>query len=196
MKKISNPLTIVAIFASIAETAGTVVLPLVRQELQNVFIVYVMALPILVVVLFFITWNFNPKVLYSPNDFTDESNYMETLKIFYDIKKTVEKGKENGEKDKEIIDKVYNSVSNEIRRAGNIETEIIKLLSKNPQGLTLAEIAENLSIGRSSTRRKLMLLYDMQFIEKDYKITENNEGMKRRFIIYKLAQNLELSRSV
>lgn len=190
MKKVSNPLTIVAIFASIAETAGTVVLPLVRQELQNVFIVYVMALPILVVVLFFITWNFNPKVLYSPNDFTDESNYMETLKIFYDIKKTVEKGKENGEKDKEIIDKVYNSVSNEIRRAGNIETEIIKLLSKNPQGLTLAEIAENLSIGRSSTRRKVMMLMDMRTIAKVLQIKENNDGNRRSFAVYKLIENL------
>lgn len=190
MKKVSNPLTIVAIFASIAETAGTIVLPLVRPELQNIFIVYVMALPILVVVLFFATWNFNPKVLYSPNDFADESNYMETLKLYYHIKQTVEQGKEKGEKDKEIIDKVYNSVSNEIKRLGNMENEIIKLLSENPQGMILGEIAEQLELSRSTIRRKLMMLMDMRIVVKVLGIRENNDGSKRTFCIYKLIENL------
>ena len=79
MKKIDNPLTVVGLFAGIAEIAGTTVLPLVSEPIQNVFIWYVMGFPILLVVLFFITLNFNPKVLYSPSDFTDEKNFMALL---------------------------------------------------------------------------------------------------------------------
>ena len=54
MKKISNPLTIIGIFAGIAEVAGTAVLPLMSESLQKIFIWYVMGFPILLVLLFFI----------------------------------------------------------------------------------------------------------------------------------------------
>lgn len=79
MKKIKNPLTIIGLFAGIAEIAGTTVLPLVSENVQNIFIWYVMGFPVLLVILFFITLNFNPKVLYSPSDFTDEKNFMTLL---------------------------------------------------------------------------------------------------------------------
>lgn len=79
MKKIKNPLTIIGVFAGIAEVAGTAVLPLVSTELQKFFIWYVMGFPVLLVVLFFITLNKNPKVLYAPSDFADENNFMELL---------------------------------------------------------------------------------------------------------------------
>lgn len=79
MKKIKNPLTIIGLFAGIAEIAGTTVLPLVSENVQSIFIWYVMGFPVLLVVLFFITLNFNPKVLYSPSDFADEKNFMTLL---------------------------------------------------------------------------------------------------------------------
>ena len=47
MKKISNPLTIIGLFAGIAEVAGTVVLPFVSLELQKFFIWYVMGLSLI-----------------------------------------------------------------------------------------------------------------------------------------------------
>ena len=52
MKKIQNPLTVVGLFAGTAEIAGTTVLPLVSESIQNIFIWYVMGFPILLVVLF------------------------------------------------------------------------------------------------------------------------------------------------
>lgn len=79
MKRIKNPLTIIGLFAGIAEVAGTAVLPLVLAELQKFFIWYVMGFPVLLVVLFFFTLNKNPKVLYAPSDFVDEKNFMELL---------------------------------------------------------------------------------------------------------------------
>lgn len=54
MKRIKNPLTIIGLFAGIAEVAGTAVLPLVSLELQKFFVWYVMGFPVLLVVLFFI----------------------------------------------------------------------------------------------------------------------------------------------
>jgi hypothetical protein len=76
IKSVSNPLTIIALFAALAEVAGTVAIKLVAPELQSTFIWFVMIFPTLIVALFFITLNFNAKVLYAPSDFKDEANYL------------------------------------------------------------------------------------------------------------------------
>lgn len=79
--KVSTPLTIVAIFAGLAEVAGASVLPLIDSKLQSVFIWYVMLFPLILLVSFFLTWNFNSKVLYPPSEFKDEKNYLNLLGI-------------------------------------------------------------------------------------------------------------------
>jgi hypothetical protein len=79
VRAVSNPLTIIAIFAGLAEVAGTVALATVNKELQPVFVWFVMGFPVLLVLLFFATWNFNPKVLYAPSDFRNEENFLNTL---------------------------------------------------------------------------------------------------------------------
>src|ERR1041385_730287 len=50
---IRNPLTIIAIFAAIAEISGTMVLPFVAEANQGTYIWFLMIFPILLVVLFF-----------------------------------------------------------------------------------------------------------------------------------------------
>jgi hypothetical protein len=79
IKAVNNPLTIIAIFAALAEVAGTVALGLVDKPLQQTFVWFVMGFPTLLVALFFVTLNFNPKVLYAPSDFKDEENFINTL---------------------------------------------------------------------------------------------------------------------
>lgn len=79
IKKISNPLTIIAIFAGLAEVSGTVVLPFLEDDSQSLYVWFLMAFPTLLILLFFITLNFNYKVLYAPSDFKDEDNF---LKLF------------------------------------------------------------------------------------------------------------------
>jgi len=54
IKRISNPLTIVAIFAALAEVSGTIALGLVEKQLQPQFIWFVMLFPVFLVTLFFI----------------------------------------------------------------------------------------------------------------------------------------------
>ena len=79
MKSVSNPLTIIALFAALAEIAGTVAIKLVAPEIQSTFIWFVMLFPVLIAVLFFATLNFNAKVLYAPSDFKNEENYLTVL---------------------------------------------------------------------------------------------------------------------
>lgn len=80
VNKVSNPLTIVAIFAALAEVAGTVSISLLPLNIQNTFIWFMMLFPTLLIIFFFLTLNFNHTVLYSPSDYSDESNFLKTFK--------------------------------------------------------------------------------------------------------------------
>lgn len=76
---IRNPLTIIAIFAGIAEISGTAVLPFISDGNQGTYVWFLMVFPVLLVVLFFFTLNFNHKVLYAPSDFKNEENFFKSL---------------------------------------------------------------------------------------------------------------------
>lgn len=79
INKVSNPLTIIAIFAGLAEVSGTVVLPFLNPESQHLYVWFLMFFPGLLISIFFLTLNFNHTVLYAPSDFKDEDNF---LKLF------------------------------------------------------------------------------------------------------------------
>ncbi|MCL2634110.1 MAG: hypothetical protein FWD34_06305 [Oscillospiraceae bacterium] len=108
MKKISNPLTIIGLFAGIAQVAGTVVLPHVNEELQNIFIWYVILFPTILVISFFLTLNLNRRVLDAPCDFEDEQNFMALQKIGQKISKLRE---DNPNLEKELI-----TIQNELKK--------------------------------------------------------------------------------
>lgn len=76
---IKNPLTIIAIFAAIAEISGTVVLPFIAAENQSTYVWFLIVFPILLVVLFFLTLNINHRVLYAPSDYQNEENFLHSL---------------------------------------------------------------------------------------------------------------------
>jgi len=79
VKKISNPLTVIAIFASIAEISGTVIFPTLSESIQPVFVWFLIGFPTLLVLCFFITLNLNPRSLYAPSDYKDEDNYVKIM---------------------------------------------------------------------------------------------------------------------
>lgn len=79
--KISNPLTVVAVFSGLAEAFATVALVNVPHDIQQLFLYFVMAFPILIVLLFFAVLNWNPTVLYAPGDFEDEAMYLELIRL-------------------------------------------------------------------------------------------------------------------
>jgi len=73
---IRNPLTIIAIFAGLAEVSGTAVLPLLDSSLQEIFIWFVMLFPVALVAAFFVTLNLNHSVLYAPSDFRNDDSFL------------------------------------------------------------------------------------------------------------------------
>jgi hypothetical protein len=81
LEKIShvrNPLTVIAIFAGLAEVSGTVVLPFLEHDTQRTYVWFLMIFPCLLVLLFFITLFLKHYVLYAPSDFRDD-------KLFADL---------------------------------------------------------------------------------------------------------------
>jgi hypothetical protein len=72
---IKNPLTVIAIFAGLAEVSGTAVLPLMAPETQWIYIWFLMAFPALLVGLFFTTLLLKHHVLYAPTDFRSDESF-------------------------------------------------------------------------------------------------------------------------
>ena len=73
---VKNPLSVIAIFAGLAEVSATVALPQLPAPVQTVFVWFVMLFPVLLVVLFFLVLWVKPQVFYAPSDYRDESNFM------------------------------------------------------------------------------------------------------------------------
>ena len=66
--KINNPLTIIAVFTMLTEASAAVSLPYIDSEHQKEYVWFLIAFPLLLITLFFLTLNFNNKTLYTPAD--------------------------------------------------------------------------------------------------------------------------------
>lgn len=75
---VRNPLTVIAMFAALAEVSGTIVLPILDKETQAVFVWFLILFPCILVGSFFGTLLFKHHVLYAPSDYKDE-------KFFFDL---------------------------------------------------------------------------------------------------------------
>jgi hypothetical protein len=76
---IKNPLTVIAIFAGLAEVSGTVVLPFLQKDAQHVYVWFLMGFPLLLVILFFVTLFLRHYVLYAPSDFKEDRSFTDLL---------------------------------------------------------------------------------------------------------------------
>ncbi len=75
-KHVSNPLTLIAVFAALSETVSAAVLPILDTSLQGIFLWFVMLFPVFLVSIFFVTLWRKREVLYAPSDFKDEQNFL------------------------------------------------------------------------------------------------------------------------
>jgi len=75
-----NPLTIIAIFAAIVEASALASLPFLKDDSQDLYTWFLIGFPPFLTLLFFVTLNFNYKVLYSPSDFSNENDFMQIAK--------------------------------------------------------------------------------------------------------------------
>jgi hypothetical protein len=80
-RKVDNPLTIIAIFSGITEIAASVALPFLADSAQSVFVWFLFLFPFALVAAFFATLNLNPRVLYAPGDYKDETHFLAALSL-------------------------------------------------------------------------------------------------------------------
>lgn len=79
IRHINNPLTIIAIFAGLAEISGTITIGIINEDSQKVFVWFLMLFPASLVLSFFLVIYFRPGVLYAPSDFKDEGNFFNAV---------------------------------------------------------------------------------------------------------------------
>lgn len=77
MGHVKNPLTVIAIFAGIAETSGAVILPFLDKDIQGVFVWFLMFFPCLLIAFFFGVLYRKHHVLYAPSDYKEDKSFVE-----------------------------------------------------------------------------------------------------------------------
>ncbi|MFF2015018.1 hypothetical protein [Paenibacillus sp. NPDC058177] len=178
VKKVSNPLTIIAIFAGLAEVSSTVALGLLEPSLQKIFIWFVMVFPSVLVVLFFLILCFRSDALYAPSDFKDEKNFLIYRGSFVTTE-VIESKEDNGE-----IEKPEETKSNEASKtstATKVET-VEKALNESEYQRAVAKLskAENIIFNN--------ILQDRTRSVKDLVAITNIEYDRTVQVIKRLAQ--------
>lgn len=77
---VKNPLSVIAIFAGIAEISGTAILPFISSENQSTYIWFLMSFPFALIIFFFATLNWNHKALYAPSDYNSDESFLESIR--------------------------------------------------------------------------------------------------------------------
>lgn len=77
--KITNPMTVIAIFAAISETSAAVSLPFLDNADREIYVWFLISFPFYLLFLFFITLNFNYRSLYSPSDFGKDKSFLKVI---------------------------------------------------------------------------------------------------------------------
>jgi hypothetical protein len=78
-KRITNPMTLIAIFATLSETSAAVSLPFLDDKDREVYIWFLISFPFYLLFLFFITLNFNYRSLYAPSDFEKGKHFIKVM---------------------------------------------------------------------------------------------------------------------
>lgn len=78
-KRITNPMTIIAIFAALSETSAAVSLPFLDNEDRGLYVWFLISFPFYLLFLFFVTLNFNYRSLYAPSDFVKGKHFIKAM---------------------------------------------------------------------------------------------------------------------
>ncbi len=79
LKTITNPMTLIAIFATLSETSAAISLPFLDDDDREYYLWFLISFPFYLLLLFFITLNFNYRSLYSPSDFRKSKHFIRTM---------------------------------------------------------------------------------------------------------------------
>ncbi|WP_165681930.1 hypothetical protein [Metapseudomonas otitidis] len=132
---VKNPLSVIAIFAGIAEISGTGVLPFIEKENQYLYIWFLMTFPFTLILLFFATLNWNHKKLYAPSDYSNDLYFLDSARNtksprpeVSDLKETIEHNIETAintttseeNQDPQEKARVIDAIKNSIKRSSFI----------------------------------------------------------------------------
>lgn len=78
-QKITNPMTIIAIFATLSETSAAISLPFLGNEERQTYIWFLISFPFYLLLLFFVTLNLNHRSLYAPSDFEKGKHFFRSM---------------------------------------------------------------------------------------------------------------------
>lgn len=78
-KRITNPMTIIAIFAALSETSAAVSLPFLDNKDRELYVWFLISFPFYLLFLFFVTLNFNYRSLYAPSDFEKGKHFIKVM---------------------------------------------------------------------------------------------------------------------
>jgi hypothetical protein len=189
--KVQNPLTIIAIFAGIAEIAGTTVLLGLPLEIQKIFVWFVMIFPLGLVTAFFMVLLSKHEVLYAPSDFSNEQ-------LFVDLLNRNKKMQTYLKEASKIVEEVENSTKSTSKDdVPNKDTDITEKLNAIKRKLETAQqnnsnATEELSSYISVNVSKNILIEILVYIEK-----AGAEGVTKKELSEKFGLNrATLSRRV
>ena len=72
-------MTVIAIFAAISETSAAVSLPFLDNHERETYVWFLISFPFYLLLLFFITLNFNYRSLYAPSDFEKGKHFIKAM---------------------------------------------------------------------------------------------------------------------
>jgi Holliday junction resolvase-like predicted endonuclease len=152
---IKNPLTVIAIFAALAEVSGTAVLPMLQKETQQVYVWFLMIFPIFLVASFFFVLYKRHHVMYAPTDFKDDKTFKDLFENsngsakIEKIKNETEELVNDSEKGALSADKVIHSIGpGEADATGQPAISASETLRRTFQGNSL--LAEELVVAKLS----------------------------------------------
>lgn len=166
---VKNPLSVIAMFAAIAEISGAVVLPFIEPANQIIYIWFLILFPTFLVSIFFLTLNMNHRVLYSPSDYKDENNFMSYIKKATpeeQIKKTLEETEEIESDDQyEQVDVDNDTAQNNVDTGTNPSHKNIEKNGEHKHRLLMSEVtlAEKLAVNKLSKELGIDFKTDVKF---------------------------------
>ncbi|MCK1791392.1 hypothetical protein [Pseudomonas violetae] len=75
-QQLTNPMSIIAIFATLSEASAVVSLPFLDDDDREIYVWFLISFPFYLLFLFFATLNFNYRSLYAPSDFKSDEHFM------------------------------------------------------------------------------------------------------------------------
>lgn len=162
--RVANPLSVVGVFSGLAEVSAVSVLPFLSENMQAIFINYVIWFPVLIVLCFFLTLNFNNSVLYAPSDYANEKIFLELIKIKQRAKKSAEVSPELNV----ISENIGHVIS--LASSSNKYVGFLKLLEAGP--LSTKQVAIEAYTSVSNASKRLADLRDQDMVKSFVKENE------------------------